>query len=161
MTSTSQGSRGASMHVIKHDHLVAAQWQLLQALQLYEVGDDYYSVITLAGAAEEVLGKLLKSLDHECALDTRKATIPLLSKKLVGKVLKPREVADSVNKAKNWLKHGEGPEYFDARFEAEDMLDRAIQNFWPLIPRATSDSWDELTSPLLDAISRYDETKRP
>lgn len=35
-----------------HNHLSAAQWQLLQALRLYEEGEDYYSVITLAGAAE-------------------------------------------------------------------------------------------------------------
>ena len=43
-----------------HDIQCAALRQLETALRLYFEGEDYYSVVTLAGASEEVLGKLLK-----------------------------------------------------------------------------------------------------
>lgn len=152
---------GGSICWSEHGHVVAAQWQLLQALRLYEQGEDLYSVITLAGAAEEIFGKLSRKMEHGCALDRLKDTIPKLSARLLGQELRPRDVADSVNKAKNWLKHGEGPLSFDARFEARDMLDRAIQNCWPLVASAMDENWDELTSPLLDAIARYDNPETP
>lgn len=137
--------------------LVAAQWQLLQALRLYERSEDYYSVITLAGAAEEIFGKLSGTMVRGCALDPMKITIPMLSKRLLGKALGIGDVTKSLNRAKNWLKHGEGPLSFDARFEAEDMLDRAIPNCWHVITTVMNPSSDELTAFLLDAIRRYDD----
>ena len=54
-----------------HDVQCVALRQLETACRLYEEGD-YYSVITLAGAAEELLGKLLKENGGENALDSIK-----------------------------------------------------------------------------------------
>lgn len=51
-----------------HSHLSAAQWQLLQALRLYEEGEDYFSVIALAGAAEEIFGRLSRKMGLGCSL---------------------------------------------------------------------------------------------
>ena len=43
--------------------------QLETALRLFSVGEDLISVITLAGAAEEILGKLVKSQGRDNSLD--------------------------------------------------------------------------------------------
>ena len=150
---------GGDICVAAHNHLSAAQWQLLQALRLYEEGEDYYSVITLAGAAEEIFGKLSRRMGLDCALDRLKATLPMLSERFLQQELGTREAADSVNRAKNWLKHGKEPISFDASFEAEDMLERAIQNSLAIVTSIVDESSEELTSNLLDAIQRYDERK--
>jgi len=147
------------MCVTDHNHLSAAQWQLLQALRLYEEGEDYYSVITLAGAAEEIFGRLSRKMGLGCAVDRLKVTLPMLSKRFLQQELRPREAAESVNRAKNWLKHGEDPLSFDARFEAQEMLERAIQNCLPIVTSIVNESSEEFISSLVDAISRYDERK--
>ena len=53
--------------LVSHDIQCAALRQLDTALRLYFEGEDYYSVVTLAGASEEILGKLLedKNLENE------------------------------------------------------------------------------------------------
>ena len=146
--------------VADHDHLSAAQWQLLQALRLYEEGEDYYSVITLAGAAEEIFGTLSRKMDLGNALDRLTATLPMLAKRFFQQELATHEAAASVNSAKNWLKHdGEDQLSFDARFEAEDMLERAIHNCLPIVTSIVNESSEELTSNLVDSISRYDERR--
>jgi len=142
-----------------HSHLTAAQSQLLQALRLYEEGEDYYSVITLAGAAEEIFGRLSRKMGRGCALDRLKATLPKLSERFLQQELGAREAAESVNRAKNWLKHGEDPLRFDPRFEAEDMLERAIQNWFQIMTSIQNESPEEATSTLAAAISRYDERR--
>ncbi len=123
---------GADICVADHNHLSAAHSQLLQALRLYEEGEDYQSVITLAGAAEEIFGRLSRKMGLGCALDRLTATLPMISERFLQQELGTREAAKSVNRAKNWLKHGEEPLSFDAKFEAEDMLDRAIQCHQPV-----------------------------
>ena len=152
---------GADICVADHNHMSAAQWQLLQTLRLYEEGEDYYSVITLAGAAEEIFGTLSRKMRLGCALDRLKATLPMLSERFLQQELGTREAAKSVNRAKNWLKHdGENQLGFDARFEAEDMLERAIQNCLPIVTSIVNESSEELiTSNLVDSISRYDERR--
>ena len=150
---------GGDICVADHNHLSVAQWQLLQALRLYEEGEDYYSVITLSGAAEEIFGNLSRKMGLRCALDRLKATLPKLSERFLQQELGTREAVESVNRAKNWLKHGEDPLSFDAKFEAEDMLERAIQNCLRIVSSIVNESSEELTSNLVDVISRYDERK--
>ena len=84
---------GGDICVAAHNHLSAAQWQLLQALRLYEEGEDYYSVITLAGAAEEIFGRLASKKGLKCALDTLKATLPLISERFFQQELGAGEVS--------------------------------------------------------------------
>ena len=55
-----------------HDVQCVALRQLETALRLYFEQEDYYSVITLAGAAEEILGNLLKENGSEHELDSIK-----------------------------------------------------------------------------------------
>ena len=53
------------MTEIAHNVEHAALQQLETALRLYCEGEDYYSAITLAGAAEEILGKTLAAKNEE------------------------------------------------------------------------------------------------
>ena len=88
---------GGDIREAAHSHLSAAQWQLLQALRLYEEGQDYYSVITLAGAAEEIFGRLSQKMGLGCSLDRLKVTLPKLSERFFQQELGTREAAKSVN----------------------------------------------------------------
>ena len=93
------------------------------------------SVVTLAGAAEEVLGSLLKRagkshmMDHLVTLDRE-----------LGRARKFNEVSDEVNKARNALKHARdaSEDLVDiAPGEADAMLVRAIANYVVLTDDAT------------------------
>ena len=122
--------------------------QLETALRLYFEKEDYYSVITLAGAAEEILGKLLKEDGHENSLDALKKATRAISERLWGEA--PTEkTATRANDARNRLKHWSPGQpqsvEFDAAEEAKDMLDRAIDNYY------------ELTSELTDSMDRFQD----
>ena len=110
--------------------------QLETALKLYLDGGDRFSVITLAGAAEEILGKELQSRGLTNALDTDKALTSAVSQAFGNKPVPPKVVADIANHARNQIKHLDsgGPRTveMDPDEEAKDMLDRATTNYWKL-----------------------------
>ena len=124
------------MTEIIHDIQCIAQQQLETALRLYFEGEDYYSVITLAGAAEEVLGNLAKAAGHQNTLSSDIDTTQKIFNALHGGELTEKEVAKIANRPRNDLKHWECGDSrtieFDAKEEAEAMLDRAIGNFYML-----------------------------
>ena len=128
-----------------HDPQYVAVRQLETALRLYFEQEDYYSVITLAGASEEMLGKLLKENGIENSLDSLKKASLAITKQLFGEAPTEKEVVARANDARNRLKHGSPgkPIEFDAKEEAKDMLDRAIDNYY------------ELTSELTDTMQRF------
>lgn len=113
-----------------------ALMQLETALRLYFERNDYYSVITLSGAADEVFGQILKSQGREPRLESIKKSVAAIFERLRGRPLDPKKVAESANFARNALKHwSEGQPLavqFDAIEEAKDMLERAIANYWSL-----------------------------
>jgi len=110
--------------------------QLETALRLYFDGSDYASVITLAGAADEIFGKLLAASGRESSLASLTKAVIAIHQKLYGEPIEPREVADRANRARNNLKHGDIGEprilKLDLLDEARDMLNRAIDNYWTL-----------------------------
>lgn len=110
--------------------------QLETALRLWESGEDDLSVITLASAAEEILGKCLKAEGRSNSLEDMKSAYSKLSMHLFGEQPGPRELAERANHARNALKHydlGSSPTVtLDAHQEAGDMLNRAIDNYWGL-----------------------------
>lgn len=122
------------MTYMAHAPLCIAQRQLDTALRLYFEQEDYYSVITLAGAAEEILGKFLKENGIENALDSLKEEVFAIDK-VLGEAPSRRDIATRANDARNKLKHCSPGKLieFDAKEEAEDMLDRAIQNVLKLV----------------------------
>ena len=124
------------MTQIAHDIRFVALRQLETALRLYSEREDYYSVITLAGASEEVSGKLLKENNPENALDSLKKDVSVVHEALFDEDLAEKEISERANWVRNLLKHwspGQPKVFeFDAPEEAKDMLTRAIDNYYEL-----------------------------
>ena len=115
--------------------LEIAKRQLEVAAQLYVDGADDLAVITLAGAAEEILGKLLRRTEQKCMADH----IVELDKKLTGG--RPfNVVSDEVNRARNALKHARDQSEDLVKIEpgeATAMIGRALLNFVRLVGQPT------------------------
>jgi hypothetical protein len=123
------------MTVQTHDCRCIALAQLETALRLYFERSDFFSVITLAGNADEILGKMLKTKSIEGSLDQLKKAVGAVHRHLFKEELPESVVAERANRAKNAIKHGIGgapTATFDAEEEARDMLNRAIDNYWVL-----------------------------
>lgn len=111
-----------------------AQLQLAEAISLF-TEERFLPAITLAGAAEEILGKLLHRREELSAIKESARTIgsirlktglPLLGEK------SEREMIDDWNATRNSLKHLVGPEDepITVNFcdEAYWMIKRALEN---------------------------------
>lgn len=126
--------------------------QLEVALKLWEEGDQDFSVITLAGAAEEILGKCLTAEGKANEIDDSKASFARMYEQLYGEKPGPKDLIKRANSARNALKHydlGSSPIIsMDAHEEARDMLNRAIDNYW------------RLTESLTPAMREFDKTQR-
>jgi hypothetical protein len=124
------------MTVETHDRRTMAETQLETALALYFKGEDYFSVITLAGAADEIFGQVLISEGGQSELDLLKKNAASVHKWLFGENCDVAWFANRANMARNALKHWHPNQPimidFDAEQEAKDMLDRAITNLWRL-----------------------------
>ncbi len=115
-----------------HDIGTIALSELETALRLYFEGKEHYSVITLAGASEEIFGKLARShARHETSLDSLTTAALEFDKTLAAK-----DIYQEANHIRNRTKHWEEGEAtvveFDAPQEAKDMLNRAIDNYYAL-----------------------------
>ena len=119
-----------------HDVHDVALRQLETALKLYIKGEDYYSVVTLAGAAEELFGQLLKDSDGQNAMDSLKQDVAAIHRALYNEDLSEKVIVKRANQERNALKHwGPGkPTAFesDTQQEAKDLLDRAVNNYYGL-----------------------------
>ncbi|ADQ83568.1 hypothetical protein [Methylovorus sp. MP688] len=117
--------------------LEIAERQLLTALQMWRDGD-FISCITLAGAAEEILGKRMLKLGLEPSFDNIKETIVRFARHF-GEADQNinKTVAELMNQTRNELKHYSGDESleFDIKADAEEMLERAISNYTGLTGR--------------------------
>lgn len=111
--------------------LEIAELQLISALKMWSEGD-YVSCITLAGAAEEILGKRMRKLGLEPSFDNLKDAVVKLAVHF-GDISPNADslVADLMNQTRNELKHyaGDGALEFDLKSDAEEMLERAISNY--------------------------------
>ena len=114
---------------------------LQTALQLYFDGQDRASVITLAGAADEIFGKLLAASGRDSSLKSLIAAVAEIQQKLFGEAAEPKQIADRANTARNSLKHWDVGDTqivkFDLEVEARDMLNRAIDDYWILEQKLT------------------------
>ena len=116
--------------------------ELERALQLYFENGDRGSVITLAGAADEVFGKYLERAGRESSFKSLVVAVTEIRARMFGEPLELEEVkaiADRANSARNSLKHIGETEVvkFDLETEARDMLNRAIDNYWSLEQKLT------------------------
>ena len=145
------------MTMMAHDIQCVALQRLETALRLYFEHEDYYSVITLAGASEEIFGKLLTAAGGDNALDRSKNNFNKSYETLYPgapddeKSIADRQkwIADRQNDARNKLKHWTPGQpkvvQFDAKDEAKDMLIRAIDNYF------------RLTGNYTDAMRQFDQ----
>jgi len=115
--------------------------QLQTALQLYFDSKERGSVITLAGAADEIFGKLLAAAGRDSSLKSLITAVAEIQEKLFGEAVEPKQIADRANAARNSLKHWNIGDteivQFDLETEARDMLNRAIDNYWMLKQKLT------------------------
>jgi hypothetical protein len=115
-----------------HDRLTLAKEQLDTALDLFLDQKKYSSAITLAGAAEEILGHALTNRGSKSALDSSYQSIAEFHRMIHGTELNKKTFVSKENCARDALKHlqkDKGPTItIDLEEAACWMLVRAIQN---------------------------------
>ena len=117
-------------------NLEIAKRQLNRAILLFFDEKDYVSSLTLAGAAEEILGKILNhEMSSSHSLDeVINGALKLNNVPIGGHEEKKakKEIANIANYFKNRLKHynAEGELTFSVDFYAAQIIDRAIENYF-------------------------------
>lgn len=119
-----------------YDKKCIALAQLETALRLFREDHDFLAVITLAGAADEILGKLVARQGEDSSVASLNKAAAAIYEHLFGEQAGEGTFVDRANRARNALKHldagGSPTVTFDAQQEAVDMLNRAIDNYWTL-----------------------------
>ncbi|OWL83345.1 hypothetical protein [Halopseudomonas aestusnigri] len=114
---------------MKLNKMNVARRQLEVAIELFLADGDLISIITLAGAAEEIFGKISIKADKENSL-----SLMVRTHKTLGSTATEKELIKHANLVRNSLKHAndEGDEEieFDERQEAISMLSRALTNYF-------------------------------
>jgi hypothetical protein len=116
--------------------------QIETALDLFLSGGNLFSVITLAGAGEEILGRYLKAQGKKSAMDQGVEAFQAIYWELFRKNRNTKDAQKVLNEAKNQAKHmgprGSklAPEHevveLDPHDSAVHMLTRAIENYYGL-----------------------------
>lgn len=114
---------------MKLNKMDVAHRQLAVAIELFIADGDLISIITLAGAAEEIFGKIALKTDKENSLGFMART-----HKTLGSTVTEKELIKHANLVRNSLKHandkGDEDIEFDERQEAISMLSRALTNYF-------------------------------
>lgn len=121
------------MAVEQHKKVDIALAQLEAAIRLFFYGREYVAALTLAGAAEEIYGRMLQALGKESALYSYARSYSLLMKAFENQELDEREIRRQRNAARNSVKHfdtfSDLTVVFDEREEAIQMISHAITNY--------------------------------
>jgi hypothetical protein len=121
------------MDNIEHEWFSVAEEQLLVAIDLYCTGSSYYSALTLAGAAEEILGnELSENRGKQNAIDPMvEQLMNSLTEEEQNELGGKKEIKRSFNEFRNFLKHRKvyDTSYCDLKAECWDMLQRAVENY--------------------------------
>ncbi len=120
-----------------------ASEQLGVAFRLFLDERSYAAALTLAGAAEEVLGRAVEHKGKKSSLQEQYEMMAPLDEMLKGKPLKYSQYADEMNEARNALKHMRSPDEItftaDLEMAAVWMLARASSNYERLGLEKTDD----------------------
>ncbi len=113
-----------------------AEAQLFQAIRLYLEGQDLVSPITLAGAADEILGEIARAAGTTSALDDKVTRLCDLHVLLHGEQAARREYLELRNKARNAFKHLQdgNAAMADLEMEAASLIGRGIANYRKIKP---------------------------
>ncbi|MBI3571524.1 MAG: hypothetical protein HY082_10570 [Gammaproteobacteria bacterium] len=113
-----------------------ASAQLERAIQLYVDKTDLVSAVTLAGAAEEILGKLVSDTGEKNAFEEVLDTLCAMHAKAFQEEPNRKAYAELRNGIRNEFKHlcaGESLEV-NLDLEAAKLIKRAIANYCKLFP---------------------------
>lgn len=124
-----------------HNKLEAAKNQLDRAIKLFFDEADYYSAATLAGASEEILGKMLEAQGGKHALASISSAIAEILRVNDVQALTQKSIISDLNDVRDWLKHyrdGKDLE-FDAKEAAFALIDRAVLNYYQLTSDKTAE----------------------
>jgi hypothetical protein len=113
-----------------------AKRQLLHANELFCAEKNIVSAITLAGAADEVLGKLVERNGAINALDQEVKDQCEMFESFFGHTADPKIFRELENYARNHLKHigSEETVELDLEQRAVDLIERAVKNYQKLYP---------------------------
>jgi hypothetical protein len=107
--------------------------QLDRAIRLVLDEKDAICAVTLAGAAEEILGKLVSLEGKKHSLQGFIDECLALGRLQRGEEWKPKDFADIANYFRNELKHySQGSDIAVTDEAACDLIDRAAENLWLL-----------------------------
>jgi hypothetical protein len=115
----------------KLTNLDIARHQIDRAVLLFLDKDDYISSLTLAGAAEEILGAVLRKQGKAPAIENIVAKGAEIQKTLYGIESPKRLLFNSLNEYRNKLKHfnEQEPLHISPGYYSSRMLNRAIENY--------------------------------
>jgi hypothetical protein len=115
-----------------------AEHQLDKAIQLLLDENDPICAITLAGAAEEILGKLVELEGKKHSLK-QFIELCLATGSQLDKDWKPKDFANFANFYRNELKHYvDGSEITVSPECACEIIDRAVENLWQVTGRQSN-----------------------
>jgi hypothetical protein len=113
--------------------LEVAEHQLELALELFLERQDYVASITLAGASEEILGKLLEVRGETHALEEFVQSCVETGLRVFGEDWPKKDFVGMANYFRDGLKHiTNGQPITVSREAAAEMIERAVANLWRL-----------------------------
>ena len=105
--------------------------QLNVAIEFYTSSKEYPAVVTLAGAAEEIYGKLVQQRGGKTALKGITERLCEMHRAAFNEEPNEKDYVNIRNRTRNELKHiGTGGDFTaDLEYEASELLERALHNY--------------------------------
>ena len=118
--------------------LEVAEHQLNASIRLYLDANDYVSAVTLAGAAEEILGKLLEKQGRKHSVGEFAEACVKVGRHIFNQEWTTSHFVEMQTYFRNGLKHiTDGQPITIPRAAAEEIIGRAVDNLWALQGRET------------------------
>jgi hypothetical protein len=137
-----------------YEKLDVGREQLEVALRLFFEDAEYFAVITLAGAAEELLGAYVKAKGETTSLEELVKGAVHISSALSGSPSKPKSIFKVANYPRNASKHMDDAADSQLRIylkrDATDLLSRAVDNYYLLMQH-----YDLPETELVGRFNRY------
>ena len=105
-----------------YEKLDIACQQLNTAIDLFFEDANHFSVITLTGAAEEILGRYMELIGKQSSLDGIVKGTALVHKHLYGEELPHKEFKFRANMARNSIKHLDSDEDLNVMFDSKEEM---------------------------------------
>lgn len=121
------------MIIREYSQVEIASRQIDTACQIFLSGEDSFAALTLAGAGEEILGKILSKRGLQNSLESSAEAFALIKEIHTGTKPDQSESIKVLNRARNGAKHvtlsKSDAIQMDPKFEADNMIHRAISNY--------------------------------